>query len=235
MTRTVRRRNCCGFWVDRLTMPDCMPSSLDKPILQKSVFATKCRETSFQHLGSATLPFESPFSDGHEFDHRPCLLKGWATSKCSTNLDPFNVGIAPLHWRIEQASVYRHQPPQRNNGFKANLLQLISEISDIYNRMRLKDCQTKLMIRNPKQQHETNTKQDKGWCSITSMAFYQDNIYIFHNTPFVTTLCPKRQAKFEIQFHKVTILSAILSCLVLKGCLRPNGFPPREASAMAIW
>ena len=50
MTRTVRRRNCCGFWVDRLTMPDCMPSSLDKPILQKSVFATKCRETSFQHL-----------------------------------------------------------------------------------------------------------------------------------------------------------------------------------------
>lgn len=59
---------------------------------------------------------------------------------------------------IEQASVYRHQPPQRNNGFKANLLQLISEISDIYNRMRLKDCQTKLMIRNAKQQHETNTK-----------------------------------------------------------------------------
>ena len=158
--------------------------------------------------------------------------KPWPLQNPPTNM----LGIAPccpLHWRIEQASVYRHQPPQRNNGFKANLLQLISEISDIYNRMRRKDCQTKLMIRNAKQQHETNTKQDKGWCSITLMTFYQDNI--FHNTPFVTTLCPKRQAKFEIQFHKVTILSAILSCLVLKGCLRPNGFPPREASAMAIW
>ena len=88
MTRTVRRRNCCGFWVDRLTMPDCMPSSLNKPILQKSVFATKCRETSFQHLGSATLPFESPFSDGHEFDHRPCLLKGWQPQNAPQTLTP---------------------------------------------------------------------------------------------------------------------------------------------------
>ena len=103
MTRTVRRRNCCGFWVDRLTMPDCMPSSLDKPILQKSVFATKCRETSFQHLGSATLPFESPFSDGHEFDHRPCLLKGSTTSKWSTNLDPFKTH-RPTCWELPPAA-----------------------------------------------------------------------------------------------------------------------------------